>query len=154
MAAYLIAVYLHILVTVLWVGYLLFWAILLGPLTRKYSESKLTQLLACLNESSWPPAVVPVSYRLKLPELGWVALVILAVTGGFMLHYRGMTLQSILSGSFFLGRFGQVLAIKLVLMVGLVIGQLLLARRPSPRLVYLELLATVVVVGLSVALVR
>jgi uncharacterized membrane protein len=154
MAAYLIAVYLHIIATVLWVGYLLFWAILIGPLTRKLKAPELTQLLACLNESSWPPALVPVSYRLKLPELGWAALVFLAITGGFMLHYRGVTLQSILTGGFFLGRFGQVLAIKLVLMVGLAIGHLLLARRPSPRVVYLELLATVAVVGLSVALVR
>jgi uncharacterized membrane protein len=154
MAAYLLAVYLHIFATVLWVGYILFWAILVGPLIRKFNEPNRSQLLTRIAESTWPPALVPISYRLKLHQLGWIALVLLAITGGFILYYRGVTVQSILSGGLFLGSFGQVLAIKLILVAGLAMGQLRLTHRPAPRLIYLELLATLAVVGLSVALVR
>jgi uncharacterized membrane protein len=154
MALYLLAVYLHIIATVLWVGYILFWVILIGPLVRQFKNPELTQLLTRLNESSWPPALAPVSYRIKLPGLGWITLIILFITGGFVLHYRGVTLQSIIVEGLLLSRFGQVLAAKLVLLVGLAIGQLLLTYRPSRRLIYLELLMTLSIVGLSILLVR
>jgi uncharacterized membrane protein len=154
MAVYLLAIYLHIIATVFWVGYTLFWAILIGPLARQLKDPELTQILKRVNESSWPPAFFPVPYSLNLPGLGWIALVILLITGGFILHYRGVTWQSILSGGLFVSWFGQVLAVKVVLLVGLVIGQLLLTYRPSPRLVYLELVTTLSIVGLSVLLVR
>jgi uncharacterized membrane protein len=154
MPLYLLTVYLHILATVLWVGYILFWVILIGPLARQFKDPELTQLLTRLNESSWPPALAPVPYRMKLPGLGWTTLVILFITGGFVLHYRGVTLQSITAEGLLLSRFGQVLAAKLVLLLGLAIGQLLLTYRPSRCLIYLELLMTLSIVGLSILLVR
>jgi hypothetical protein len=154
MFIYLLAVYLHILASVFWVGYTLFWAILIGPLTRHCQTSELTPLLKSLNESLWPPTSVPSPYRLKLSSLGWTTLVILLITGCFILHSRGVTLQSIVSGGLFFSRVGQVLAAKLVLLVGLAIGHRLMTCRPTPRLVYLELLTTLVIIGLSVLLVR
>jgi hypothetical protein len=91
---------------------------------------------------------------MKLPGLGWTTLVILFITGSFVLYYRGVTLQSIIAEGFLLSRFGQVLAAKLVLLMGLAIGQLLLTYRPSRPLIYLELLMTLSIVGLSILLVR
>lgn len=154
MPIYLLAIYLHIIATVCWVGYTLFWAILIGQLARQFKTTELIELLKRINESSWPPALVSVPYRLKLPGLGWSALIILLITGVFILHYRGVTLQFIISGGLFLNGFGQMLAAKLVLLVGLAIGQLLITYRPSPRLIYLELLMTLSMVGLSVLLVH
>jgi hypothetical protein len=154
MAVYLLAVYLHIIATMFWVGYTLFWAILIGPLTRQFKNPELTQILKRVNESSWPLGLGPILYRVKLPSLGWTMLLILFITGGFILHCRGVTWQSITSGELFLSRFGQVLATKLMFLVGLVIGQLLLTYRPSPRLIYLELLITLSIVGVSVLLLR
>ena len=154
MEMYLLAVYLHILAVVFWVGYILFWAILIGPLARQFKTSEQNQLLARINGTSWPPGSIPIPYRLKLPGLGWTALVILIVTGGFILHSRGVMLPLIISGAPFISRFGQVLAAKLVLVIGLATGQLLLTYRPSSRLIYLELLTTLLIVGLSVLLVR
>ena len=154
MVVYLLAVYMHVLATIFWVGYILFWAILIGPLASQFKGPELARVLKRLNGCSWPPGLVPIPYRLKLPGLGWTPLVILVTTGVFILYYRGMTLQSFFSGGGLLSYFGQVLTAKLVLLVGLIIGQSLLVCRPSPRLVYLELLTTVLMVALSVLLVR
>ena len=137
-----------------WIGYVLFWAILIGPLARQFKGPELAQLLKRLNKSSWPPGLVPAPYRLKLSGLGWVPLVVLIITGVFILRYRGMTLHFVVSGGLFLNSFGQVLIAKLVFLVGLAIGQLLITYRPSPRLIYLELLTTISIVALSVLLVR
>ena len=154
MIVYLLAVYIHVLATLFWIGYVLFWAILIGPLARQFKGPELAQLLKRLNKSSWPPGLVPTPYRLKLSGLGWVPLVVLIITGVFILRYRGMTLNFVASGGLFLSSFGQVLIAKLVFLVGLAIGQLLITYRPSPRLIYLELLTTISIVALSVLLVR
>ena len=79
MTAYLLAVYIHVLATMFWIGYVLFWAILIGPLARQFKRPELAQLLKRLNESSWPPGLVPTPYRLKLSGLGWVPLVVLII---------------------------------------------------------------------------
>jgi hypothetical protein len=154
MTAYLLAVYIHVLATMLWTGYVLFWAILIGPLARQFKRPELAQLLKRLNESSWPPGLVPPPYRLKLSGLGWVPLAVLIITGIFILYYRGITLHFVVSGGLFLSNFGQLLIVKLVCLVGLAIGQLLMTYRPSPRLIYLELLTTISIIALSVLLVR
>jgi uncharacterized membrane protein len=154
MTAYLLAVYIHILATLVWIGYVLFWAILIGPLARQLKGAELAQLLKRLNKSSWPLGLVPTPYRPKLSGLGWAPLVVLIITGVFILRYRGMTLHFVVSGGLFLSSFGQVLLAKLVFLVGLAIGQLLITYRPSPWLIYLELLTTISIVALSVLLVR
>jgi hypothetical protein len=79
---------------------------------------------------------------------------VLIITGIFILYYRGITLHFVVSGGLFLSNFGQLLIVKLVCLVGLAIGQLLMTYRPSPRLIYLELLTTISIIALSVLLVR
>jgi uncharacterized membrane protein len=154
MAVYLLAVYLHMIATVFWVGYILFWVILVGSRVRQLKTPELAQLLTRVNESSWPPILMFLPYHLKLRALGWCTLVVLFLTGGFILYYRGLTFQSIISGELYLVKFGQVLVAKFVLLIGLAIVQLLVTYRPSPRLIYLQLLTTLSMIGLSVLLVR
>jgi hypothetical protein len=154
MAVYLLAVYLHMIATVLWVGYILFWVILAGSRVRQLKTSELSQILMRVNESSWSPFLMFLPYKLKLRVLGWCTLILLFLSGGSILYYRGLTFQSIMSGELYLVKFGQVLAAKFVLLIGLAIGQLLLNYRPSPQLIYLQLLTTLLMIGLSVLLVR
>jgi hypothetical protein len=154
MAVYLLAVYLHMIATVFWVGYILFWVILITPLARQFKPPEITRLLRCVNESSWPSVPLRVHFHFKLHELACYTLLVLFFTGGVILHYRGVTLQSIISGELFLTKFGLVLVAKLILFGGLGIGHFKFVYRPSRRLIYFELLTTLSIVGLAVLLIR
>jgi hypothetical protein len=154
MKAYLVAVYLHILANLFWVGYILFWSILVSPLARHHETEEVTYLLRQLNDSSWPPDSVSSLYRLKLYNLGWATLVLLLITGIFILYFRGVTLQSmILEGEIF-SRVGLVLVVKSTLFVSISALHFLFSYRPSRLLIYLELLITVLIIGISILLVR
>lgn len=71
--AYLISVYLHILAAILWIGGMLFMIVALIPAIKNHPDkAKLIQ-----------------SVGIKFRNSGWIALVILLLTGFFNLHMRG-----------------------------------------------------------------
>ena len=154
MTWYLLTVYAHILLAVFWIGYALFWTIMIGSLKHNVDVPESARLLRLINRSPWPPTVIPVPYRMTFPGLGWAALLLLVATGILILNARGVLLQHIASGELFAGPFGWTLGTKLILVIALLICQLLLSYRPAPAVIYLNMLVALFVVILSVSLVH
>jgi hypothetical protein len=154
MAPYLLTVYVHIMAAVFLVGYTLFWMIITGSLNQRLDAPESARLLRLINQAHWPPDVIPVPYRVNFPGLGWGALFVLIATGAFVLYSQGMTSQQVISGELFLSPFGWILAAKLILVIALMIFQISLTYQPAPRLIYLNMLVTLLVVILSVLLVH
>jgi hypothetical protein len=154
MTWYLLAVSLHIVVAVLWTGYILFWGIVIRPLSQPSALPPAADILPMINRSIWPPALIPTPCRLRFPWLGWLALLMLGVTGVYILYARGVSLEYVMSGALFGSPFGRIIAGKLLLVIGLVIGQLLISSRPAPSQVYSTLVLTLAVMVLSALLVH
>ena len=124
---YLLAVYVHIVTTAVWFGAMLF------------EDPRSIRFMSRLAE--------------RIHGLGGPSLFVLILTGLFMLFYRGVTWQSMISGDFFAATYGQVFGLKILLVLLLISFQITVGHRPS-KLVYGYLLAVLLVIALSVWLVR
>jgi hypothetical protein len=71
-----------------------------------------------------------------------------------MLVYRGATWPQLVSGEFFRSPPGALLRLKFILVAGMIIYQFFIGHRPAPRLIYVNMLAALAIVGLSILLVR
>jgi hypothetical protein len=146
---YLLIVYVHIVATVFWVGYALFWTIMAGTLTRSVPALESHHYLQLLQHATWPPKGFPVPYRFSFPALGWTVLAVLVLTGVLMLRQQGLTLQQLVAGT-----VNPVLLAKLGLVAALCLCQLLLSIQPRARLIPVNLGLALGVVVLSVLLIR
>jgi uncharacterized membrane protein len=99
---YQLTVLVHILSAIVWVGGLIFLALVVVPATRPLPPAERGALLNAIGR------------RFRL--IGWVCIGLLAVTGTIASVSRGLTWENLLSGHYFASQFGQVLALK----VGLV----------------------------------
>jgi uncharacterized membrane protein len=154
MTLYPLVVVLHMFVVVLWTGYILFWGIVIGPLSRPSTVPNAADMLRMMNRSVWPPALIPPALPLRFPWLGWVALLILSATGAYLLYFRGVRFDSFVTGTLFRSPFGRIIAGKLLLVIGLAVGQLVISHQLGRRLVYLNLVLTLAVIGLPVLVVH
>jgi len=119
---------LHVLAAFLWLGHMFFWSLVVGPVLKR-----------------WEPAAQGGRVRVASTRhggLGWPALVVLGLTGVLLLF------RSTASG----GAPAWVLSAKLALVGGMVAYQVLVGHRPAPRLIYLDMLAALLVLLLSVGL--
>jgi hypothetical protein len=89
MLLYLLTVYVYIFATILWVGYMLFWAILTGPLTRKFDPTESIRLKRLINQALWAPPFLPLTYRIQFRALGWLILLALIVSEVFSFIHEG-----------------------------------------------------------------
>ena len=105
---YVIITFIHILAAMIWVGGMLFMALMLIPALRAQKDPGLTARLVA--------AVGKIYHR-----WGWGALITLLVTGFMALHYRGVRHSSFVSPEFWRSPFGQTLEWKLMLF-GLIVG--------------------------------
>ena len=140
MSLYQLSVFLHVLAVLTWFGHMFFWSFVVGPVTKRIEPREMGLLV---RESS-----------LKFGGLGWPALFVLGLTGTIMLYYRGVTMDQVLSGRFFDEAFGRGLGIKLLFVGCMLVYQAFVGHRPAPRLIYLNMLAALVIVALSILLVR
>jgi uncharacterized membrane protein len=124
---YLLAVWVHVLTIVVWIGAMLF---------EDPQSVRMTSRIA---------------YRIG--GIGWYAQAVLWTTGLFMLHYRGISPGGLFSAELLSTSWGRVLWAKLGFVLLLLLLQIFVGNRPS-KLVYAYLLLSIVVVGLSVMLVR
>ena len=124
---YLVAVYVHILTFAVWFGAMLF------------EDPASVRLMS------------RIAYRIR--GIGGPSILILVLTGAFMLFYRGITWQNIISGHFFAGTYGRIFGLKILLVLLLIGFQITIGNRPS-KLIYGYLLVVLSIVGLSVWLVR
>jgi hypothetical protein len=125
---YLLSVYVHIVTVAVWFGAMLF---------EDPTSVRLMSRMAY-----------------KIHGIGGPSLVLLILTGSFMLFYRGVTWQNITSGEFFTSHYGQVFALKFLLVLLLVGFQVTIGNRPSKLSNYGYLLVVLSVIALSVWLVR
>ncbi len=140
MDAYRALVFLHLLAAVALVGLGLFWFIMLAALRRHHAPAEAEQLLGVAAAARWPHVAVPYKLRLPLPWLNAAVFAIVAATGALAIVMRGAAPAN------------TAWMIKLVLTAVLLIGLGLLARRPTPGVIRLNmavLLALVVASALS-----
>src|SRR5438132_11859464 len=124
---YLLAVYIHVLTGAVWLGAMLFE----DPTSVRFMSR--------------------MAYRIH--RIGGPSLLLLIVTGAFMLFYRGVTWKDVITGQFFSGTYGRVFGLKILLVLLLIAFQVTIGNRPS-KLVYGYLLAVLSIIALSVWLVR
>ena len=113
-------VYIHLVTSVLLVGYFLFWLIMTVGLERLEPGAEVGPLTgAMLAGGRWPPAVLPWRLRLTLPGLGWAFLLVMVVSGLALLPLGPAYPMN------------GVLGVKLGLLAALAVTHALLARRPG-----------------------
>lgn len=98
---YHLSVYLHIVAAAVWVGGLLFLALVAVPAARQLPPPDRARVTALLGRRFLP--------------LAWGALGVLIVTGVINAAYRGVTWEGIVTGRLIAGPFGRVLVAKLIL---------------------------------------
>ena len=101
-ALYLVAVWLHLLALAVWLGGMVFLALVLVPATRRPEQ-----------RATAPALFHQVATRFRW--VGWACLGIFLVTGLIALGYRGYGLADAFNGRLWQGAFGHTLALKLTL---------------------------------------
>ena len=109
-ALYLVSVWFHILAALVWIGGMVFLALILIPVIREPEHRGLAVSL-----------IHRTGVRFRV--VGWACLGLLIVTGTFNVTYRGFGWTDAVSGRLWQGIFGRILALKL----GLVVAILLLS---------------------------
>jgi hypothetical protein len=134
--------YVHLVASILVVGYFLFWLIMTVGLPRLEPASEVVPLTAAmLAGARWPPGVVPWKLRLTLPGLGWAFIAVVVVSGVGLAMVAHATISAVLGA-------------KLALLLLLAAGHARLARRPTRALARLTLALALGVVLVSVLLPR
>lgn len=126
-SAYLMAVWVHILMVCVWIGAMFF------------SDPHSTRFFSRLLE--------------KIHGIGWYAQAVLWSTGLFMLYYRGISPGQLFSADFIASRWGQLMWAKIGLVLTLLVFQIMVGHKPS-KLIYGYVLVAFIIVCLSVILVR
>ena len=105
---YLFSVWLHILAAAVWIGGMVFVALILVPVIRQPESQSLAASIVHLT-------------GLRFRSVGWICLGLLFLTGTFNLLYRGFAVSELWSGQLWQSGFGVALALKLLLF-GLVLS--------------------------------
>jgi uncharacterized membrane protein len=137
---YLLLVIMHLLAVSFWLGHMVFWTFVVGPITRQFSPPATGQSIKQMS--------------LRWGGLGWPALFVLALTGVMLLSARGVTLQSLFSRELYASPFGRILGIKLLLVTMMALYQVLVGHRSAPGLVMLNIIIAFLIIALSIILIR
>ena len=127
MILYFLAVWAHIFVVCFWVGAMFF------------SDPQSTRFFSRMVE--------------KIGGTGWFAHAVLWPTGLYMLYQRGVSPADLFTSDLISTRWGQVLWLKILLVLTLVGFQVAVGHKPS-KLIFGYVIIAFIIVGLSVALVR
>jgi uncharacterized membrane protein len=111
-ALYLLSVWLHILSAVVWIGGMVFLALVLVPVIRRPENRAIAASLIH-------------STGVRFRWVGWACLGLLIFTGTFNLVYRGFDWVDLWSGRILQGPFGLVLGIKLLLVAAILVFSVL-----------------------------
>jgi hypothetical protein len=140
MDLYLLAVFLHVGAALFWLGHMFFWSLVAGFVTKSIE----------------PPETGDFVRRasLRMGGLGWPALSVLLATGIVIIIHSKITLHHVVSGEFLFDPMGRVMAVKMFLVGCMALYQWFVGHRDAPRLIYLNMLIALVIIGLSVLRVR
>lgn len=117
---YVLAVWLHILSAAIWVGGMIFFAVVVVPVLRQpdYRESA--------GELIHRTGV-------RFRALGWGAIATLIVTGSYLLAFRGIGLSELFDPSFYATSLGRTIGLKLALVALIVAASLFHDFAMGPR---------------------
>ena len=150
---YIAFAYIHIVSAICWVGFILFWFLVLPPLTRSNGNEGSRENIQRLEAAPWPPPGLPGPVRIHFLHLGLLFMAALAVSGGVLLYLRGFTIQEITSGNIFKDGLGLVGLIKV--MMAAAIAWLTWRRWNRKALqITAAFILTLVVISISVILIR
>ena len=153
MFLYLIFVYAHIIGIIAWIGYTLFWFLMVPPLSTEFEEREGDRLIKKIDNSNWPPDAIASPLRLKFHKLGWIILTVTIVTGLILLYLRGFGMTELTSGRILTDGLGR-LGIGKVVLVAIITVIELFKKRRSVNQVRFVFGTSLLIVGSSVLLVR
>jgi copper resistance protein D len=153
---YQLSVYVHVLSAIVWVGGMLFLALVVAPATRGLAPPDRARLFEGVGR--------------RFRAVGWACVALLTATGLVNVAYRGVTFESVTDGRLLDSPFGRVLGLKLLVVAAMLAlsvvhdfwlgpaavrsGDGARLRRPAALLARANGLLALVVVFLAVALVR
>ncbi len=137
---YLLLVILHVSAALIWFGHMFFWSLVAGFATKTIEPPEKRQLIRDIG-TRWG-------------GFGWPSLFVLIVTGVAMIAANGITVHHVVSGEFMTEPIGRVMALKITIVAGMVGYQWFVGHKPAPRLIYVNMMAAALVIGLSVLRVR
>lgn len=108
MVLYQVSVFLHVLSAIIWVGGMLFLALVIVPSTRDLPPADRAALFSAVGR--------------RFRTIGWVCIVVLVTTGLVNSAYRGVTWANLFTADLWGTPFGTTLALKLgvvLVMLGL-----------------------------------
>ncbi len=119
MDVYRLSVFAHVFFSVVFTGLALYWMIMLVSLRRRFEAAETARLLGIAHKARWPHVVVPYKWRVPLPWMTTLVMVVLWLTGIVNSKLRGMP-----EGALWWSKMGLFLA--------LIALQVALTRRPHP----------------------
>jgi copper resistance protein D len=99
MILYQVSVFLHILSAIIWIGGMLFLALVVVPTSRSMPAADRTVLFGAVGR--------------RFRAVGWACIVVLIVTGVVNTTYRGVTWENVFTAAVWSSPFGRTLALKL-----------------------------------------
>jgi uncharacterized membrane protein len=108
-ALYVVSVWLHLVAAVVWVGGMVFVALVLVPALRR--PAPLENRVEIVQRTG-----------VRFRRVGWIALGVLVATGVGNLWLRGIGPAELLSGAFWTTRFGKILALKVALVAAMALS--------------------------------
>jgi putative copper export protein len=96
---YQLSVFVHILSAIIWIGGMLFLALVIVPATRGLPPPERAALFSAVGQ--------------RFRTVGWVCIGLLLVTGVINSAYRGVTWDNVLTAELWTSPFGRVLSLKL-----------------------------------------
>ena len=81
MDLYRLSVVVHIFLSIILVGFALFWVIMYTALGRRFASQETERLMGIVKQARWPHVAVPWQWRLRLPWLASLTLIALWGTG-------------------------------------------------------------------------
>jgi uncharacterized membrane protein len=104
---YQLSVFIHILSAVVWVGGMLFLALVVVPVARSLPAVERAALIGAVGR--------------RFRVVGWACIALLIATGVINLAYRGLTWETFFSAQMLESQFGRVLLLKLALVVVMIV---------------------------------
>ncbi|MFQ5586602.1 MAG: DUF4149 domain-containing protein [Thermodesulfobacteriota bacterium] len=106
-----VTLFLHLIAALFWVGGMLFLVFIIAPFLMTLEPQDRSRVYQFVGQ--------------KYRGLGWIAIILLLITGPLNLYYLGIPPSSIADASFLASKYGRTLLIKLLLIATLVISSLM-----------------------------
>ena len=105
-----VTLFLHLLAALFWVGGMLFLVLIIGPFLMTLDPKDRSRVYQFVGQ--------------KYRKFGWIAILILLITGPMNLYFLGIPFSSLTDTTFLASSYGRTLLVKVLLIATLVISSL------------------------------